>query len=82
VLELLDASLHLTVIVYTRPAPLPDRSARNQKFNARLIAQSGAVSPSPVPSTGSLLEISATSHFGEPSAMSATATFIDNSLIM
>ena len=50
-----EASLHPTVIVYTRPLPLPARSALRFTVRFPVISQSGAVSPSPVPSTGSLL---------------------------
>src|SRR5262249_53340475 len=50
-----DGSVHATVIVYTRPVPLPDRSARRFTVRSPVITQSGLVSPSPSPSTGSLL---------------------------
>ena len=39
----------------TRPAPLPARSARRFTVAASMISQSGTVSPSPNPLSGSLL---------------------------
>ena len=50
-----DASVHSTVIVYTRALPVPERSARRFRVSSPVTSQSGAVSPSPNPSTGSLL---------------------------
>src|SRR5262249_17785519 len=55
VVVLPEASAHVTAIVYTRPLPVPTRSARSCRWRASLTSQSGAVSPGPVPSTGSLL---------------------------
>lgn len=49
------ASAHCTARVYTRPGPLPARSARSLTLNGPVICQSGAVSPSPNPLTGSEL---------------------------
>jgi len=49
-----DESLQPIVIMYTRPLPLPARSVRScSEFP--LMIQSGLVSPSPNPATGSLL---------------------------
>lgn len=50
-----EASVQPTVTVYTRPLPLPARSALRFSVRFPVICQSGAVSPSPVPLTGSLL---------------------------
>ncbi len=50
-----DASLHVTVSVYTLPLPVPERSARRFAVRSPVICQSGLVSPSPNPFTGSLL---------------------------
>ena len=50
-----EASEQLTPTVYTRPLPFPERSALRFTVRFPVIAQSGAVSPSPNPLTGSLL---------------------------
>ena len=50
-------SVHRTVIVYTRPLPFPARSALRLAVRSPVISQSGAVSPSPSPFSGSLLAI-------------------------
>ena len=55
-LELLfEASVHCTARVYTRPFPLPERSALRLTLRSPVICQSGAVWPLPGPFTGSLL---------------------------
>src|SRR5215213_3480561 len=48
-------SVAVTAIVYTRPRLFPARSALRRRWCKSTICQSGAVSPSPVPFTGSLL---------------------------
>lgn len=50
-----ETSVHLTVTVYSRPSPVPERSALRFTVRLPVIAQSGVVSPSPKPLTGSLL---------------------------
>src|SRR5262249_21659872 len=49
------ASRHSAVSVYTRPLPVPARSARRSTVSGPVICQSTSVWPSPVPSTDSLL---------------------------
>jgi len=61
-----DASTQRRAIVYTRPAPLPLRSARRLTVSDPVMAES--------PGSGSLLETPATVQTGLASAASETAT--------
>ena len=70
----LEASLHATVTVYTRPLPLPARSALRFTVRFPVICQSGAKSPSPVPLTGSLLLTEVILQTGVASQMSEEET--------
>src|SRR5688500_3645320 len=80
VAEFPDPSVAVAVIVYTRPLPLPFRSARTHTSVPVTVGrtfQSGAVSPSPVPFTGSLL-VTATASVvvaEQPSVALKDATF-------
>src|SRR5437899_9668086 len=69
-----DGSVHTTVIVYTRPFPVPERSARRFTVRAPVITQSGLVSPSPRPSAGSLLVTATIRHDTAAPQPSAAAT--------
>jgi len=80
-----DASLHETLIVYTRPVPPAARSARTWTPSlaglvfgpGSLITQSGAVLPLPGPSTGSLLVTETIRHFGAVSQTSVAVAVIE-----
>ena len=67
---LLQSSVHSTVIVYSRPLPLPALSALKLTVRSPAISQSGAVSPSPVPLIGSLLSTDMTLQAGSGSQLS------------
>ena len=69
-----QSSVHSTVIVYSRPLPLPALSALKLTLRSPVISQSGAVLPSPVPLIGSLLSTDLILHAGSASQLSiATA---------
>jgi hypothetical protein len=62
-----EASRHDTVIVYSRPFPLSDRSARSRRWCASSTCQSTLVLPSRGPLGASLLETD-NEHDGAPDA--------------
>lgn len=65
------ASVHAMSMLYVRPSPDPARSARSRSRCASITSQSGAVSPSPVPLTGSLL-VTSSEQIGAASTASLT----------
>src|SRR5262249_11544148 len=73
-LVLFGKSVHCTVFVYTRPVPVPDRSALRLAARFAVITQSGAVLPSPRPLIASLLVTAAILHTGFGSQISDAVT--------
>jgi hypothetical protein len=69
-----EASEHSTSIVYTRPSPLPERSARKSTVESPVTSQSGEVLPAPLPLTGSSLPTEMILHEGLGSELSETTT--------
>ena len=60
-------------IEYTRPRPLPERSARKLTVWSPVMSQSVEVWPSPAPSADSLLRTSIILHVAAPQAVDASA---------
>ena len=82
VLSLLDASVHLTVIVYKRPFPPPSRSARRSTVRSPVISKSSAspvsLSLTPVmtqPGLGSTLSVTITETVTERIPFTERGTF-------